>query len=111
MSFGSLALSDLDAVFADTGDTALYVHDGGSDTINGMFENDYFSVNSVSQIESSKPAFICKTTDAPDAIHGETLVVNSELWGIVDKSYKVEEIQRSPSGVGPGGTRLVLKEA
>jgi len=64
----------------------------GANTINGIFDQDYFEIiDSNSVVESSQPAFTCRTSDVSSISHGDTLTINSI-------NYKV--VGNKPDGTG-----------
>ncbi len=68
-------------------------------TINGIFDNDYFEVNTGQVgVSSSTPAFLCRTSDITNVKFGHVITINS-------LDYKVRDIQ--PDGTGM--TALILE--
>lgn len=90
--------SDADrlAFLVDFGVSATF----GVDTVTGLFDNEYISVftGDVVDVESSSPAFTCRTSDVPSISHGYTLTVNAT-------AYTVHGVQPD----GEGFTVLVLE--
>jgi len=84
---------DLD-VFLDTDDFATEATINSA-TVLGILGNEFVQVDFV---ESSKPAFECKSSDITGIAHGDTVTVGSD-------SYKVRGIQ--PDGTGM--TKLILE--
>jgi hypothetical protein len=76
----------------DFGSSATYL----DEEINGIFGSAYLLSNDV---ESSFPAFTCKTTDVPTVEHGDTLIIN-------EVTYKVINVRPDGTGV----VILVLQE-
>jgi len=60
--------------------TATY----GSNSVNGIFDQDYFEIiDSNAVVESSQPAFTCRTIDVTGIAHGDTLTINSVAYKVV----------------------------
>ena len=94
------------------GDSAVITHVGAPFPVSGVYESEYAQIDlSSGMVQSTKPAFWCKTSDVPDANQNDTLLVTSELHNVSAVSYSVAEVQRSPSDLGLGVTRFVLKKA
>jgi len=52
--------------------------------INGIFDQDYFEiVDSNSVVESSQPAFTCRTSDVSGLAHGDILTINATEYKVV----------------------------
>jgi len=52
--------------------------------ISGIFDQDYFEViDSNAVVESSQPAFTCRTSDVSSVSHGDILTINSIDYKIV----------------------------
>jgi hypothetical protein len=103
----AIVLSDLDTMLQ--GDTAVITHGGVVSTVVGTYENEYAEIDVGTMVQSSHPAFYCKTTDVPNADNRDTLVVTSVLYNIAAVSYKTNKVQKNPPDLGPGITRFVLK--
>ena len=87
---------DSDVFLADFGVTALY---NGTTSITVIFDNAYEAVEMNGVImEARGPQAQCKTTDVPNAAHGDTLLINTV-------TYTVHEVQPD----GTGFTTLMLK--
>jgi len=76
----------------DLNEFAVTASLNGGPSFNGIYDKDYFEIiDSNSVVESSQPAFTCRTSDVPSVAHGDTLVINSV-------SYKV--VGNKPDGTG-----------
>lgn len=91
-----LAFFDTDEHAADA---AFAPAAGASRTVPGIFDNEYVTVfdGQDASVESSGPAFICRTVDIPGAAHGDTLT----LSGV---AYIIRGVQ--PDGTGITTLRL-----
>lgn len=65
---------------------AVYTPQGGAaSAIKVIFDNEYRAVNiETGQVESAGPQATCKTSDVANAKHGETLVINSTTYYIIE---------------------------
>jgi hypothetical protein len=110
MPFPSDVISDLTGIISDWGDSAVITHGGVPVAVAGVYESEYVDIDLISGVvQSSRPAFWCKTTDAPNANNSDTLVVTSVLFNITAVAYKTHNVQKNPPDLGPGTTRFVLK--
>ncbi len=72
----------------------------GTTTVNGIFDDEYFEVGiGTPGVEGSQPSFICRAADVSAAVQGDTLLIGST-------TYTVVNVQ--PDGTGM--IRLVLRE-
>jgi hypothetical protein len=80
--------SDFDTFFdTDThGINCVYTPSGGSaTTIVGIFNNEYYAMpGGEVDIESSQPVFYTKSSNLSNATHGETMVINSITYKIIN---------------------------
>jgi hypothetical protein len=94
---------DLSSFFqtADHATAGTYTPNGGSvSTINGIFEKPYFGASGAEvDVESSKPTFLCQTSDVSSATHGDDLSISGT-------NYKVVGVEDDGTGV----TLLILEE-
>lgn len=104
-------IDDLDLFFDDSGEAQSWTPAGGgaATAFTGIVENEYFDGNVVVSYSSSKPTILCKTTDVAGIARGDTVTVTSVLHGLSGAAYKLEHEEVSPSDVGPGMSRLILK--
>ena len=93
MTFKTDILEDMAEVLDDTDeftDVATYTTAGGAATIiNGKLDSSFFAIQDLINTESSKPVFICMTSDVSTAPHDDTLVVDSITYKI--KGYQPDE--------------------
>lgn len=82
---------------------------GATTAFVGVFDNDYIDVSVVVQVASAKPALIAQTTAVAGIVRGDTVTVTSLLHGISAAAYKLEHKEDSPTDLGPGMSRLILK--
>ena len=73
------------ASFFDVDDFGVAGNYNSGTTVNGILDNEYFGQADAGgiAIESSSPAFLCRTADVPSAAHSDTLVVDSVSYVIV----------------------------
>lgn len=72
------------ASFFDVDDFGVAGNYNSGTTVNGIFDNEYFlQAEGGVGIESSNPAFLCRTADVSSAAHGDTLVVSSVSYAVV----------------------------
>lgn len=80
--------NDISLFFTDFAVDAVYTPQGGpASTIKVIFNNEYnrvVDINGFAGIESSAPQAVCKTTDAANARHGDTLVINGTTYYIAE---------------------------
>lgn len=78
---------------------ATYTPSGGQPkSINVIYDNDYVaSLMEGIEVENTSPAVLCKTSDILNVKHGDTLVVNSI-------TYKIIEVKPDGTGI----TTLIL---
>ena len=88
------------AAFFDVDDFGVAGNYNSGTTVNGIFDNEYYGAAEGGEVslESSNPAFLCRSADVPSAAHSDTLVGNSA-------SYVVIGVQ--PDGTGM--TALILE--
>jgi len=68
-------------------------------TINGIFDNEYFEVDTgQANISSSVPMLMCRTLDVDDVIYGHKVTIDNN-------DYKVRDIQPDGTGI----TNLILE--
>ena len=96
--------SDIPNIFLSdfTVDGTYTPQGGGPSTIKVVFENQYQSIEMLSEgvgVESTGPAATCKTSDVSTAKHGDTLAISGKI-------YYINGVQ--PDGTGL--TRLLLSE-
>jgi len=86
------AWENLAAFFDPAEFGALAVYNGGA-TIGGIFDRDYVEPLG-DTMQGNGPVFQCASADVPSAIHGDTLLIDGELFNV--------------RGVEPDGTGLTL---
>lgn len=84
-----MLMEDL-SLFFSTAEFAVAATYNGSEVVNGILGKAYVAINDV---ESAAPSFTCSAADVPQAVHGDSLVVNSITYKVV--------------GVQPDGTGIV----
>lgn len=85
------------------GETVEYTPQGGSPiSLQGIFTKDHYAAleGGEVQVDSAQPAVSFASSDAPNARHGDTVLVGAQL-------YTVISVQ--PDGMGM--TALILREA
>jgi hypothetical protein len=90
------------AGFFDTdahGTAATITIDGSGSSIDIIFNKEYFEIPGEEiGVQSSQPVFYCQTSDVTNVEQGDTILVDSTTYNIV-------EVQ--PDGTSPGVTVLV----
>jgi len=57
---------------------------GSSSSVNGIFDNDYFEITDGNGVvESSQPAFTCRTIDVAGVKHGDSITINGNQYLVV----------------------------
>lgn len=77
--------SDINIFFSDWAIDATYTPQGGqASAIKAIFDNSFDAVNLTGGVvESASPQATVKTTDVPNAKHGDTLNINSITYKII----------------------------
>lgn len=53
-------------------------------SVNGIFDDDYYEITDGNGVvESSQPAFTCRTIDVADVKHGDALTINGNKYLVV----------------------------
>jgi len=80
-----LAMLDLnDFAVSATYETTISGVPITSAPINGIYDDAYFDiVDGNNAVESSQPAFTCRTVDVANVKHGDLLTINSVVYTIV----------------------------
>lgn len=95
---------DIDPFFSDDafGVSAIYTHSGTASTISVIFEDEPYEARGTGGegIGMAAPFALCKTTDVPSAIAGDTLEIGDTTWYVIAPG----------SPLSDGTTRLYLSK-
>lgn len=71
-------------ILGDFGQSAVYTHDGVSNTIIGIFDQEFEAVDIGASVPFAmqRPRFHCRTADIADAQNGDTLEIDGETYAI-----------------------------
>ena len=99
--------ADLAGMFFDTSEfatSAILTHGEESTIITVIFDDGYSgAILSGSEIETTVPQALAISSDVTDAVNGDTLEIDEEL-------YYITNVQQNPPEGGPGTTMLILSE-